>query len=312
MFTHMDYIYEVYKVRSFSKAAQNLFISQSSLSLTIKRAEDKIGMPIFDRNTYPIQLTEFGALYIDAVEEIRNITKSLNDYIHDTNHLQKGQLAIGAGNFFATYLIAPAAFRFRKQYPNISVQIHEGQTPELQSKLANGTIDILVSNWNLDTSAFQRTLLFTEQLLLVVPKNLLSGRICPESILTAEDLTRGIPPHIPGASLKEFAHIPLVGLRQGNNSRTRMDMIFSDAGVHPQWGIELDQAATVYRLVCEGMGGSIIADTIVRTLGVQPDVVLYKLDHPQARRDVAVYTRKVSYTTRTMDAFIQILRDQQP
>ena len=42
MFTHMDYIYEVYQERSFSKAAQKLFISQSSLSLTIKRAEEKI------------------------------------------------------------------------------------------------------------------------------------------------------------------------------------------------------------------------------------------------------------------------------
>ena len=122
MFTHMNYIYEVYQERSFSKAAQKLFISQSSLSLTIKRAEGKIGMPIFDRSTYPIQLTEFGTLYINAVEEIRNISRGLSDYIHDVNHLQKGQLSVGAGNFFATYLIAPAVSRFKKQYPNIETE----------------------------------------------------------------------------------------------------------------------------------------------------------------------------------------------
>ena len=64
-------------------------------------------------------------------------------------------------------------------------------------------------------------------------------------------------------------------------------------------------------VVCDGMGASIIADTIIRAMGVQPDVVLYKLDHPQARRDVAIYTRKVSYVTRTMDTFIQILRNRE-
>ena len=311
MFTHMDYIYEVYQKRSFSKAAQKLFISQSSLSLTIKRAEEKIGMPIFDRSTYPIQLTEFGTLYINAVEDIRSITQGLTDYIHDVNHLQKGQLSVGASNFFGTYLIAPAVSLFKKQYPNISVKMHEGQTTDLQSKLTNGSIDLLVSNWTLDPAAFHREFLFTEQLLLAVPRGLMDSPLCQESVVTAEDLEGERFRQIPGVSLKQFAQIPFVGMRQGNDSRTRMEMMFADAGVQPQWVLELDQASTAYHLVCDGMGASVVANTIIRAMGVQPNVILYKLDHPQARRDVAIYTRKVSYVTRTMDAFIQILRNRE-
>ena len=311
MFTHMDYIYEVYQERSFSKAAQKLFISQSSLSLTIKRAEEKIGMPIFDRSTYPIQLTEFGTLYINAVEDIRNITKGLTDYIHDVNHLQKGQLSVGASNFFGTYLIAPAVSLFKKQYPNISVKMHEGQTPDLQAKLTNGSIDLLVSNWTLDPSAFHREFLFTEQLLLAVPRSLMDSPLCQESEVTAEDLEGELFHQIPGVSLKQFTQIPFVGMRQGNDSRTRMEAMFAEAGVQPRWVLEMDQASTAYHLVCDGMGASVVADTIIRAMGVQPNVVLYKLDHPQARRDVAIYTRKVSYVTRTMDAFIQILRNRE-
>ena len=309
MFSHMDYIYEVYKERSFSRAAQKLFISQSSLSLTIKRAEEKIGMPIFDRTTYPIQLTEFGALYISAVEEIRNLTNSLNDYIHDVNHLQKGRLSIGAGNFFATYLVAPTVSLFKKQYPNISVEMYEGPTMELRTKLANGALDILVSNWNLDPAIFSRTFLFTEQMVLVVPWSLLTTPPCLESRLSPSDLTNGIPASIPGVSLQEFAHIPFVGMRPGNDSRSRMDQILGDAGVCPTWIIELDQASTSYRLVCDGMGAGIIPDTVIRTLGSQPRVLIYKIDHPQAYRDVAVYTRKAGYVTRTMDAFIKQLQN---
>ena len=63
MFQGMEYIYEVYKEKSFSKAAAALFISQPSLSANVKRVENRIGYPIFDRSTKPLQLTEVGKLH---------------------------------------------------------------------------------------------------------------------------------------------------------------------------------------------------------------------------------------------------------
>ena len=70
MFSGMNYVYEVYKEQSFSKAAENLYISQPALSSMIKKIETKIGMPLFDRSTSPIQLTECGKKYIKTAEKI--------------------------------------------------------------------------------------------------------------------------------------------------------------------------------------------------------------------------------------------------
>ena len=53
MFNSMNYVYEVYKERSFSKAAANLYISQPSLSATVKKVEERIGAPIFDLQRKP-------------------------------------------------------------------------------------------------------------------------------------------------------------------------------------------------------------------------------------------------------------------
>ena len=61
MFRGMEYVYAIWKEQSFSNAAKKLFISQPALSNSIKRIEDKIGMPLFDRSTSPIQLTDVGA-----------------------------------------------------------------------------------------------------------------------------------------------------------------------------------------------------------------------------------------------------------
>ena len=79
MFVWKKYVYEVYKERSFTKAAQNLYISQPSLSARIKKIEEIIGEPLFDRSTTPLQLTEVGKVYIEAAEEITQIEQRLKD-----------------------------------------------------------------------------------------------------------------------------------------------------------------------------------------------------------------------------------------
>ena len=66
MFQTLKYVYEIYKEGSFSRAAKNLYISQPSLSATIKKLEQDIGITIFDRSTTPVQLTDAGKVYIET------------------------------------------------------------------------------------------------------------------------------------------------------------------------------------------------------------------------------------------------------
>ncbi|MCD8121818.1 MAG: LysR family transcriptional regulator [Clostridiales bacterium] len=310
MFTHMNYIYEVYRERSFSKAAQKLYISQSSLSLTIKHAEEKIGMQIFDRSTYPIQLTEFGSLYIHAVEEIRNITNNLTNYIYDINNLKRGEISVGSGNFLTTYLVAPAILTLKKRYPNISAKLLEGRTKDLEHKLAIGDIDVLVTNGHLDESSYKKTFLFEEHMILAVPLSIMPEPLYPEFTLSYEDIRNNSIFTKSGVLLKGFESIPFIGMRQGNDSRIRTDKIFADACFSPKIVLELDQSSTTFRLSHDGMGACIVTDTVIRQLGHEAEMVFYRIDHPHANRDVSIYTRNVSYVTRTMDVFINILQGQ--
>ena len=68
MFRGMEYVYEVYREKSFSKAARNLYISQPALSAAVRRVEEELNSPIFDRSRNPVGLTECGEHYILAVE----------------------------------------------------------------------------------------------------------------------------------------------------------------------------------------------------------------------------------------------------
>ena len=73
MFNYANYIYEIYKEKSFSKAAKNLFISQPALSATVRKVEEELQIQLFDRSTSPLSLTLEGEAYIKAVEKIFHI-----------------------------------------------------------------------------------------------------------------------------------------------------------------------------------------------------------------------------------------------
>ena len=100
MFQGMHYVYEVYKEMSFSKAAKNLYISQPSLSAAIKKVEQRIGFPIFDRSSTPVQLTNLGKEYIRSIEIIMDVEGSFQNYVQDMQNMQVGSLAIGGTNLF--------------------------------------------------------------------------------------------------------------------------------------------------------------------------------------------------------------------
>ena len=69
MFDGKEYVYAVYEEKSFSKAAQKLFVSQSAVSAMVRKAEAKIGCQIFDRSTIPLTVTKEGEYYIKCAEQ---------------------------------------------------------------------------------------------------------------------------------------------------------------------------------------------------------------------------------------------------
>ena len=119
MFSGMNYVYEVYKEQSFSKAAENLYISQPALSSMIKKIETKIGMPLFDRSTIPIQLTECGKKYIKTAEKIMDLENEFAYYVGNLQELKTGRLSVGGTYLFSSFIFPPSIDKFRRAYPHV-------------------------------------------------------------------------------------------------------------------------------------------------------------------------------------------------
>lgn len=309
MFNSMYYIYEVYKERSFSKAAANLYISQPSLSATVKKEEERIGSPIFDRSVNPIQLTECGRHYIKSAEEIMDIQNRFENYVTNMNELKTGQLAIGGSNLFASYVLPPMITAFTQRFPLVKIRLIEANTPQLIDQLFHGMLDLVIDNSCFPEGIYQQHFFKKETLLLAVPKSFSSNDSLAKYQLSARDIVeeRHLNSDMVPVPMDVFSNDPFIFLRSGNDTRSRAETICQAHSFNPKVILKLDQQVTAYNLCCYGMGITFVSDTVIRHIQNEKDCYYYKIEDKSAIRDICFYHKQTKYITRAMEEFLRLV-----
>lgn len=312
MFVWKKYVYEVYKERSFTKAAQNLYISQPSLSARIKKIEEIVGEPLFDRSTTPLQLTEVGKVYIEAAEEITQIEQRVENYINDLAGLKTGNLAVGASTLFAAYVVPSLITQFNQKFPDVHIQLIEGNTAELEEMLGSNALDFVIDNYHYDSILYNKELYCEENILLAVPKHFAVNeelgmyQLSYKNIKNKNYLSRKYP----AVPLGRFADLPFIMLTQGNDTRTRGDRLCRNVGFKPNIVLEFNQQSTAYMASSTQLGATFISDILVSQLPTFENLVYYKLDGEEAKRKVFFYYKTHKYKTRVMEEFIRMMHEQ--
>ena len=312
MFAWKKYVYEVYKERSFTKAAQNLYISQPSLSARIKKIEEIIGEPLFDRSTTPLQLTEVGKVYIEAAEEITQIEQRVENYINDLAGLKTGNLAVGASTLFAAYVVPSLITQFNQKFPDVHIQLIEGNTAELEEMLGSNALDFVIDNYHYDSILYNKELYCEENILLAVPKHFAVNEELGMYQLSYKNIKNKnyLNQKYPAVPLGRFADLPFIMLTQGNDTRTRGDRLCRNVGFKPNIVLEFNQQSTAYMASSTQLGATFISDILVSQLPTFENLVYYKLDGEEAKRKVFFYYKTHKYKTRVMEEFIRMMHEQ--
>ena len=312
MFVWKKYVYEVYKERSFTKAAQNLYISQPSLSARIKKIEEIIGEALFDRSTTPLQLTEVGKVYIEAAEEITQIEQRVENYINDLAGLKTGNLAVGASTLFAAYVVPSLITQFNQKFPDVHIQLIEGNTAELEEMLGSNALDFVIDNYHYDSILYNKELYCEENILLAVPKHFAVNEELGMYQLSYKNIKNKnyLNQKYPAVPLGRFADLPFIMLTQGNDTRTRGDRLCRNVGFKPNIVLEFNQQSTAYMASSTQLGATFISDILVSQLPTFENLVYYKLDGEEAKRKVFFYYKTHKYKTRVMEEFIRMMHEQ--
>lgn len=306
----MRYVYEIYRQKNFSKAAQALFITQPALSIAIGKLEASLGMPLFDRSTRPISLTPAGRIYLQTIEKTRALEQDLRHQLDDIRALRTGTITIGSSHFINACILPEVLTRFNRQFPQVKLNLLEGSSHAMARMLEQREIDLTFSCDEAVIQDFTSTPVFTDTILLAVPQDTpdLSHRAQYSSArLTAADILarRHLAPDCPTASLANFAQIPFILLRSGNNLHDRAMQFFREAGVEPIIKMELSQMATACRLAEAGFAATFLSDRLITS---ESHLHFYRLAHPESHRIFHALTSPKRYLPAAVKAFIDCLK----
>ena len=313
MFKGMDFVYEVYKDGGFKNAADRLLISPSSLSASVKRVEERIGYPVFDRSTRPLRLTECGEHYIRAVEEIMGIQSGFEAYVNELGDLKSGSIRVGGPSVASSILLPPIILRYAQQFPHISIELIEGASLELQKQLGEGEFDMIMDYGDPDEEFYEYRRIQDDYLVLAVPAERTVNHAAAEYRITRDDICSGrfLQRSVKPVPLSIFRDEPFVLVKPRNNSRYLADRLFERHGIHPKIAFEASQQMTAYFTMITGIGSAFVSSTLIAGVVDNPDCCYYKLDPDNAQRCLSLIWKKGKFVTKAMDEFIRLAEEMQ-
>lgn len=137
---------KVVKCDGISKAADELFVSQSAVTQAIQKLEKILGERLFFRNKAGIELTDLGQNLYNHICESVEVLENAEDIFANYSSLNKGNLRVAGGNTLLTTLLLNPICEFSQKYPNIKIGIYNGFTDTLIEKLSRGELDVVTVN----------------------------------------------------------------------------------------------------------------------------------------------------------------------
>lgn len=152
---------------SFTKAAEELHISQPAVTKHIKEIENKLNTRLFDRKGTTIQLTQSGKTLFGYAEKIRNLYRDMKFEIGQINQQHKGKLIIGASTTVAQYILPEILAKFNAYYKDIKIELLTHNTEDISELLKQGKIDLGIIEGESQSSYFDYKIFKPDEIVLV-------------------------------------------------------------------------------------------------------------------------------------------------
>lgn len=159
--------YTVAKRLNFTKAAEELFITQPAVSKHIQEIENHFRVRLFERNGNKIKLTKAGGVLLHYCNQIFGIYSTLEFELNSFTETHKGILRIGASTTIAQYLLPPILADFHKRYSEIQISLIISNTEQIENALKNNEIDFGIVEGQAKNSSFKYTDFVNDEIVLV-------------------------------------------------------------------------------------------------------------------------------------------------
>jgi DNA-binding transcriptional LysR family regulator len=234
----------VAKHRNFSRAATELFRTQSAVSIQIANLEENIGQRLFHRTTKTITLTEAGQIFLKCVKGIDRLIDETEQELNDLQGMERGRLMISTSDTTACYRIPGILQKYRENYPKIEIIVRNSTSLKSIEMVMQGDVDFGIVTLSYLKPELEVIPLFSRSDVLIChPEHLISGR---KRIF-----------------LKDLENYSMVLLDRNCSSRRILDDACERAKVNLSIGMELSSIEVVKSFVAINAGISIVPQVSV-------------------------------------------------
>ena len=297
-FQHFEYILILAEEKSFSKAADRLFMTQSALSQYVRKLEKQLNITLFDRKNGPVTPTPEGELYLEALKKTKQNMLDFTKQLSDLTGLRLGHLSIGTSSFRAANLFPTVIKEFQTRFPGIQLDIVTGNIKWIKEKLFSGEIDFVIENNHFET-----------HYLALSKKHPLSETIKDFALdyneIRDEQERLFLTPALP---LSTCPDLPLIGVKPENSFYQCHKYIYTESGIQPNIVTTVDQIETAFRWCEAGIAAALIPDSLIHHGNFTNHPSYYKLNLLAASQEIVFAVRKGCHISAATKKFLEILR----
>ncbi len=288
-FRQLEIFLAVARAKNFTRAAEALHVSQSTLSQHVLELEGELGVRLFDRLGRAVTLTEAGRLLEEHATRIATTVASARRAIDELKGLARGSLVIGASTTPGIYVLPGVVAAFKHRYPGIDVSLQIGNSQVIEERIRADTVDLGVVGGHI-LGARERCVaagLLDELLLIVSPHHAWARR-------------REVAP-------RELAGVPLLMREQGSATRLVTERTLRQAGVKFTTAMELDHIEAIKQAVMARLGVAFISMYAVRGEIASRRLCGIRLKGLRVRRHFHVIHNEARTLTASGRAFMELL-----
>lgn len=278
---------KVADLASFTRAADEVGLSQPALSRSIARLESELGQPLFDRQTRKIALTDAGAAVLERARTLLTMAEDLKTQIRDDG--QTGRVRVGAIPTIAPYFLPQLLKSFAKDFPLAQVIVQEDTTANLLTRLAEAEIDLAILARPFETKYVEIEDLFAEELFVVLSvENPLSRK-------------RSL-------QLVDLENEPFVLLSEAHCLTNNVLNLCRQKSIHPVSIERTSQLMSVQELVSLNHGVSLIP-AMAKEVDTSNRRVYRSLGDPKPNRQIVMVWNPFRFQSKLVEAFKCMLRE---
>jgi DNA-binding transcriptional LysR family regulator len=288
-FDQLTTFVQVAKLKSFSKAGQKVFRSQSAVSAQIRQLEQAYKAKLLDRSAKSVELTPAGEVLFDYADRLLRLRDESMQIVADRGSVVQGPVTFGANEATCLYLLPDILSEFKRRYPLVHISIYRNFSHKILQRLEEGSLDLGIVTLPLKSPNLKMHVINRDRLrFMVSSKNSLAQRS-----------------HV---TLEEIAAAPMIFPKTGY-TRQVLDKLFRPHRSRLQIAMELPSIGMIKTFVAADVGISIISESFARDQVKSGEVKLLNVEGVDLWRELALVYRRDRSLPRAVQSLINMIRE---